>query len=62
MLVRVHDEPVRLPAAVAAVISAAAQLPNHVADVLAVAIVGSWARANATADSDVDIIVLCQHP
>jgi len=50
------------PANVREVLAAVPLLVDAVPGVVAVALVGSWARAAGRADSDVDLVVLCEAP
>lgn len=43
-------------------LAGAAQLPEAVPGIVAIALVGSWARLSARPDSDVDLVVLTSDP
>jgi len=51
-----------LPANVGEVIGAAKSWPRRERDIVAVALVGSWARGAGRAGSDVDLVVLAREP
>lgn len=51
-----------LPQRVAAAVRSAQRLAGQMPSIVAVALVGSWARGAGRPDSDVDLVVLCAEP